>query len=124
MLEARLELAAHRGGERFQLRQHARLCVLPPVAFGQVNLSDLRYFIDTRGPEMNTAIGEALSAAAAAEAGDRSRATYGFNKARDIALKGEAFSYPVGDYGSLLRDVAARPRWRRRTASRISSRRS
>ncbi len=73
---------------------------------GQVNLSDLRYFIDTRGPEMNTAIGEALSASAAAQAGDRSRATYGFNRARDIALKGQAFSYPVGDYGSLLRDVA------------------
>ncbi|MEI9991886.1 MAG: alpha-2-macroglobulin [Rhizomicrobium sp.] len=73
---------------------------------GQVNLSDLRYFIDTRGPEMNTAIAEALSASAAAQAGDRARATYGFNRARDIALKGEAFSYPVGDYGSLLRDVA------------------
>ena len=28
---------------------------------GQVNLSDLRYFADTRGPEMNTAIGEALT---------------------------------------------------------------
>ncbi|HEY0104913.1 MAG TPA: alpha-2-macroglobulin family protein, partial [Rhizomicrobium sp.] len=73
---------------------------------GQVNLSDLRYFVDTRGPEMNTAIAEALAAAAAAEAGDRSRATYGFGRARDIALKGDAFTYPVGDYGSLLRDVA------------------
>jgi hypothetical protein len=73
---------------------------------GQVNLSDLRYFIDTRGPEMNTAIGEALAGAAAAESGDRSRASYGFNRARDIALKGDAFTYPVGDYGSLVRDVA------------------
>ena len=30
---------------------------------GQVNLSDLRYFADTRGPEMNAAIGEALMGA-------------------------------------------------------------
>ena len=73
---------------------------------GQVNLSDLRYFADTRGPEMNTAIGEALTAAAAAEAGDRARAAYGFGRAREIALAGTAFSYPTGDYGSLLRDVA------------------
>jgi alpha-2-macroglobulin len=73
---------------------------------GQVNLSDLRYFIDTRGPEMNTAIAEALAGSAAAEAGDRSRATYGFNRARDIALKASDYNYPAGDYGSLLRDVA------------------
>ncbi|MBV9043547.1 MAG: alpha-2-macroglobulin family protein, partial [Alphaproteobacteria bacterium] len=73
---------------------------------GQVNLSDLRYFADTRGPEMNTAIAEALMASAAAEAGDRARAAYGFGRARDIALKGEGFNYPVGDYGSLIRDVA------------------
>lgn len=73
---------------------------------GQVNLSDLRYFADTRGPEMNAAIGEALMGAAAASAGDRSRATYGFGRAREIALNGTEFSYPTGDYGSLLRDVA------------------
>ena len=73
---------------------------------GQVNLSDLRYFADTRGPEMNAAIGEALIGAAAAAAGDRSRATYGFGRARAIAMRASAFSYPVGDYGSLLRDIA------------------
>lgn len=73
---------------------------------GQVNLSDLRYFSDTRGPEMNAAIGEALIGAAAAEAGDRSRATYGFGRARDIAMNAKTFGYPVGDYGSLLRDLA------------------
>jgi uncharacterized protein YfaS (alpha-2-macroglobulin family) len=73
---------------------------------GQVNLSDLRYFSDTRGPEMNAAIGEALIAAAAAGAGDRSRAAYGFGRAREIALNAKAFGYPVGDYGSLLRDLA------------------
>ncbi|MBL6936936.1 MAG: alpha-2-macroglobulin family protein [Alphaproteobacteria bacterium] len=73
---------------------------------GQVNLSDLRYFADTRGPEMNTAIAEALTGAAAAQAGDRSRAAYGFGKARELSLKGNAFTYPVGDYGSLIRDVS------------------
>ena len=73
---------------------------------GQVNLSDLRYFADTRGPEMNTAIGEALTAAAAGQAGDRARAAYGFGRAREIALAGTEFTYPTGDYGSLLRDLA------------------
>ena len=73
---------------------------------GQVNLSDLRYFADTRGPEMGAAIGEALMGAAAASAGDRSRAAYGFGRARDIALGARDFDYPRGDYGSLLRDVA------------------
>jgi hypothetical protein len=55
---------------------------------------------------MNTAIGEALAASAAAQAGDRARAAFGFGKARDIALNGTEFTYPTGDYGSLLRDVA------------------
>jgi uncharacterized protein YfaS (alpha-2-macroglobulin family) len=73
---------------------------------GQVNLSDLRYFSDTRGPEMNAAIGEALIGAAAAGAGDRSRAAYGFGRAREIAVNAKAFGYPIGDYGSLLRDLA------------------
>ena len=73
---------------------------------GQVNLSDLRYFSDTRGPEMNAAIGEALLGAAAYSAGDRSRAASAFGRARDIALRANAFGYPVGDYGSLTRDLA------------------
>lgn len=73
---------------------------------GQVNLSDLRYFSDTRGPEWNSAIAAALTGAAAAEAGDRSRATYGFSRARDIAFRAKANTYTVADYGSLLRDLA------------------
>ena len=73
---------------------------------GQVNLSDLRYFSDTRGPEWNTAIAAALSGAAAAEAGDRSRASYGFNRAREILGKSRASTYSVADYGSMLRDLA------------------
>ncbi len=73
---------------------------------GQVNLSDLRYFSDTRGPEMKVAIAEALTGAAANAAGDRARAAYGFGKAREIAVKSTAFGYPTDDYGSYLRDLA------------------
>ncbi|HEX4294655.1 MAG TPA: alpha-2-macroglobulin [Rhizomicrobium sp.] len=73
---------------------------------GQVNISDLRYFSDTRGPEMNTAIAPALTGAAAAEVGDRSRAAYGFERAREIAAKADPAKYSTADYGSLLRDVA------------------
>jgi uncharacterized protein YfaS (alpha-2-macroglobulin family) len=73
---------------------------------GQVNVSDLRYFSDTRGPEMNTAIAAALTGAASADVGDRSRAAYGFNKAREIVTSADPNKYPNADYGSLLRDVA------------------
>lgn len=73
---------------------------------GELNLSDLRYFSDTRGPEWNSAMAAALTGAAAAEAGDRSRAAYGFSRARDLLFKGKANAYPSADYGSLLRDLA------------------
>jgi alpha-2-macroglobulin len=75
---------------------------------GQANISDLRYFSDTRGPEWKTAIAAALTGSAAAEVGDRSRATYGFNRARAIAFAYAAKpnTYPVTEYGSYLRDVA------------------
>jgi uncharacterized protein YfaS (alpha-2-macroglobulin family) len=73
---------------------------------GQVNISDLRYFSDTRGPEMKSAIAPALTGAAAAEVGDRSRAAYGFNRAREIALSADPVKYSTDDYGSLLRDLA------------------
>ena len=73
---------------------------------GQVNVSDLRYFSDTRGPEWNTIMAGALTGAAAAEVGDHSRATYGFNRAHDIAFKAKLNTYPVADYGSYLRDLA------------------
>jgi hypothetical protein len=73
---------------------------------GQVNLSDLRYFADTRGPEMKVAIAQALTGAASAASGDRARAAYGFGKAREIAMSATEFGYPTTDYGSLLRDLA------------------
>ncbi len=74
---------------------------------GRVNLSDLRYYSDTRGHHWNTAIAAALTAAAAAEAGDRSRAVFAFNRAREIVLSAKPTLYPTADYGSLVRDLAA-----------------
>ena len=82
-----------------------------------MNVSDLRYFSDTRGPEWNTAIAAALTGAAAAEVGDRSRAAYGFKRARDIALQGQA--QHLSDRPITARCCAIwreRPRWRPRTA--------
>jgi alpha-2-macroglobulin len=73
---------------------------------GQVNISDLRYFSDTRGPEWNTVIAAALTGAAASAVGDRSRTAYAFGRARDIAFKPNP-KYPNGVYGSYLRDVSA-----------------
>ena len=73
---------------------------------GQVNLSDLRYFSDTRGGEWNTAIAAALTGAAAAQAGDRSRATYAFGRAREILMNANPLTYSVEDYGSYVRDLA------------------
>ena len=62
---------------------------------GQVNLSDLRYFSDTRGGEWTIAIAAALTGAAAAQVGDRSRATYGFDRARDILMSAKPSTYPM-----------------------------
>jgi hypothetical protein len=73
---------------------------------GQVNLSDLRYFADTRVPEMKTGIAAALTGAAAAQAGDRSRAAFAFGRARDILASADPEKYTTDDYGSLIRDVA------------------
>ncbi|MGH6871129.1 MAG: alpha-2-macroglobulin family protein [Rhizomicrobium sp.] len=74
---------------------------------GQVNLSDLRYFSDTRGSEWNNAIAAALTGAAAAQAGDRSRANYAFNRALAILNAAKRDTYTTDNYGSLLRDLAA-----------------
>jgi hypothetical protein len=75
---------------------------------GQANISDLRYFSDTRGKEWKTVIAAALTGSAAAEVGDRSRAAYGFGRAHDIAFAyaGKPNTYPITEYGSYLRDVA------------------
>ncbi len=73
---------------------------------GQVNLSDLRYFSDTRGSEWSSAIAAALTGAAAAQAGDRSRAVYAFGRARDILMSAKPDAYSTDDYGSFVRDLA------------------
>ncbi|MBI3676033.1 MAG: alpha-2-macroglobulin family protein [Proteobacteria bacterium] len=73
---------------------------------GQVNLSDLRYFSDTRGSEWNNAIAAALTGAAAAQAGDRSRANYAFGRAKQIVMDANPLTYTTDNYGSLVRDLA------------------
>jgi uncharacterized protein YfaS (alpha-2-macroglobulin family) len=76
------------------------------AASGQANISDLRYFSDTRVSKMNSALAAALTAAAAAEIGDRSRTEYGFNKARALLANANSATYSHDIYGSLLRDLS------------------
>src|SRR6202000_2626736 len=81
---------------------------------GQANISDLRYFSDTKVGGMYSALAAALTAAAANQVGDRARATYGFNKARDLLAKADMNSYATAytnhnfwfEYDSLLRDLS------------------
>jgi uncharacterized protein YfaS (alpha-2-macroglobulin family) len=73
---------------------------------GQANVSDLRYFSDTKVSKMHSGLAAALTAAAAAQVGDRSRAEYGFAKARELIVGANEASYPHDTYGSLLRDVS------------------
>jgi uncharacterized protein YfaS (alpha-2-macroglobulin family) len=73
---------------------------------GQANLSNLRYFSDTRGGEWTSAIAAALTGAAAAQVGDRSRANYAFGRAREILMDAKSTTYSDADYGSLVRDLA------------------
>jgi uncharacterized protein YfaS (alpha-2-macroglobulin family) len=73
---------------------------------GQANVSDLRYFSDTKVGGMKSALAAALTAAAAAQGGDRSRAEYGFDKARDLIVSANPIAYPHDTYGSLLRDLS------------------
>ena len=73
---------------------------------GQANVSDLRYFSDTKVAAMRSALAASLTGAAAAQVGDRSRAEYGFRKARDLIAIANPASYPHDVYGSLLRDLS------------------
>ena len=73
---------------------------------GQANVSDLRYFSDTKVGGMKSALAAALTGAAAAQVGDRSRTEYGFAKARDLIARADPASYPHDVYGSLLRDLS------------------
>ncbi len=81
---------------------------------GQANVSDLRYFSDTKVGGMYSALAAALTGAAAAEVGDRARAAYGFNKARDIIARADMNSYATAytsnnfwfEYDSALRDLS------------------
>jgi uncharacterized protein YfaS (alpha-2-macroglobulin family) len=76
------------------------------AANGQANVSDLRYFSDTKVGAMKSGMAAALTGAAAALTGDRARAEYGFNKARDLITRADPATYPHDTYGSLLRDLS------------------
>ena len=73
---------------------------------GQANVSDLRYFSDTKVGVMRSALAAALTGAAAALGGDRARAEYGFTRARDVVAAANPAAYPHDVYGSLLRNLA------------------
>ena len=73
---------------------------------GQANLSDLRYFSDTKMSAMTSGLAPALTGAAASLMGDRSRAEAGFNKAQQILVAADPVTYPHDVYGSLLRDLS------------------
>jgi uncharacterized protein YfaS (alpha-2-macroglobulin family) len=73
---------------------------------GQANVSDLRYFSDTKVGGMKSGLAAALTGAAAAQVGDRARTEYGFNKARALITSADPASYPHDVYGSLLRDLS------------------
>jgi uncharacterized protein YfaS (alpha-2-macroglobulin family) len=76
------------------------------AANGQANVSDLRYFSDTKVGAMKSGMAAALTGAATALTGDRARAEYGFNKARDLITRADPATYPHDTYGSLLRDLS------------------
>ena len=73
---------------------------------GQANISELRYFSDMKVGKMRSALAAALTGAAASQMGDRSRAEYGFDRARDILAGANPIAYPHDVYGSLLRDLS------------------
>jgi uncharacterized protein YfaS (alpha-2-macroglobulin family) len=76
------------------------------AANGQANVSDLRYFSDTKMGAMKSALAAALTGAASSLTGDRARAEYGFGKARDFIAGADPGTYPHDVYGSLLRDLS------------------
>ncbi len=76
------------------------------AANGQANVSDLRYFSDTKTAAMKSGLAAALTGAAASLTGDRARAEYGFGRARDIIVSADPATYPHDTYGSLLRDLS------------------
>ena len=100
---SRLRQAATEDGQTPLVRAYAFYVL---AKGGQANLSDLRYFSDTKMSAMTSGLAPALSGAAAALMGDRSRAEAGFTKARLILTAANPVSYPHDTYGSLLRDLS------------------
>jgi uncharacterized protein YfaS (alpha-2-macroglobulin family) len=73
---------------------------------GQGQPGDLRYFADNGGANSQSMIAQGFLGGALVQAGDRSRATLAFGRARDLALGANLNELPYYYYGSPLRDVA------------------
>ena len=73
---------------------------------GQGQPGDLRYFADNGGANAQSMIAQGFLGGALVQAGDRSRATLAFGRARDLALGANLNELPYYYYGSPLRDVA------------------
>ena len=86
----------------------ARLCLLCAGArMGQVNLSDLRYFCDTRGSEWNNGHrGGAHGCRGGASGRPLARRPTPSAARRDILMDAKPLTYSIDDYGSYVRDLA------------------
>lgn len=73
---------------------------------GQGQPGDLRYFADNGGANSDSVITQGFLGGALVQAGDRSRATIAFTRARSLALESDLNVLPYYYYGSPLRDVA------------------
>ncbi len=73
---------------------------------GQGQPGDLRYFADNGGATSDSLITQGFLGGALVQAGDRSRASVAFDRARTLAMGSDLNSLPYYYYGSPLRDVA------------------
>ena len=73
---------------------------------GQGQPGELRYYADNGGTNSSSALAQGLLGGALFQAGDRSRGTMAFTKARDIALRFDLGSWTYDYYGTPLRDLA------------------
>ena len=73
---------------------------------GQGQPGDLRYFADNGGSNSSSALAQGLLGGALFQAGDRSRGTAAFTKAREIAMAFDLDTWTYDYYGTPLRDLA------------------
>jgi alpha-2-macroglobulin len=83
---------------------------------GRAPIGELRYYADTRLERFATPLGKAQLGAALAMVGDKERAEAAFKGALDAFADQDALRVARSDYGSDIRDGAARPGRRKRRA--------